>query len=102
MNQLRKLEQFHSPFGGEPYCAMPLHAMYTGRQEARYMSEAETKLPASIIARGQFTVTAASPEKRAKILRLIQKAGTPQLSTATWKAIEFYLKHGPEEDPEKR
>jgi hypothetical protein len=38
-------------------------------------------LPASIVNRGQFTVAVSSPERR-------EKAGTDQVSTAVWIAIE--------------
>ena len=66
------------------------------------MSKEEThpkyELPASIISRGQFTVTAGSPDRRTKVLKLMEKAGTGQLSTAAWKAIDFYLEHASKED----
>ncbi|MFQ6117120.1 MAG: hypothetical protein ACE5LQ_02525 [Candidatus Bipolaricaulia bacterium] len=57
------------------------------------MTKPEQELPASIVSRGQFTVTVASQKKREKILRLIEKAGTNVLSQAAWVAIDYYLDH---------
>jgi hypothetical protein len=49
------------------------------------------ELPRSIVNQSQFTLRVSSEERREKILKLMEKAGTDQLSTALWKAIDAYI-----------
>jgi hypothetical protein len=54
----------------------------------------ETKkfeLPRSIVNQSQFTLRVSSEDRRRKILKLMEVAGTKQLSTALWKAIDAYI-----------
>ena len=62
------------------------------------MKKHKYSLPGSIIARGQFTVSAGSQERREKVLELMDKAGTDVLSRAAWEAIDFYLENAPDKD----
>jgi len=45
----------------------------------------------SAVYRGQFFVSASSPEKLRRLIKLLDKAKTSHLSTACWKAINAYI-----------
>lgn len=53
--------------------------------------EREYELPPSIVNQGQFTFRVSNPERRQKILKLMEKVGTDRLGAAVWVAIDHYL-----------
>ncbi len=48
-------------------------------------------LPPQVINRGQFSVSAATPERKSILLKLLRKARTNKVGTAAWKAILAYV-----------
>ncbi len=62
-----------------------------GKRAKAVIDGKEFNLPTQVVNRGQFSVSVSTPQRKAILLKLLEKAQTNSVGTAAWKAIVAYV-----------